>query len=60
MTAKERVLDLISRLPDNATISDILSELFVQMQIEKGLQELDGGQGLDHEKMEKRLAKWRE
>ena len=60
MTTKERAVQIISRLPDDVSVADIMSELYVQMKIEEGLRELDKGQGIEHSEVEKRLAKWLE
>jgi len=58
MTSKERAVDIISRMPDDATVGDIMAELYVQMKIETGLRELDDGQGIPHEQVKERLGKW--
>ncbi len=60
MTTKEAVIDLIRRLPDDATIEDIMEELYVRQQIEEGLRQLDDGRGIPHEEVVERMAKWRE
>lgn len=58
MTTKERAVEIIARLPDEATISDIMSELYVQMKVEEGVRQADAGELLEHEEVEKRLRKW--
>jgi len=58
MTSKERAVEIISRLPDNATAGDIIAELYVQMKIETGLRELDEGRGIGHAEAKERLQKW--
>jgi predicted transcriptional regulator len=58
MTTKERSIQIISQLPDDATVADIMRELYVQMKIEQGLRELDAGKGLEHSQVKKQLAKW--
>lgn len=60
MTIKDRAVRVISQLPDNATLVDIMSELYVQVRIDEGLRQLDEGRGIDHSEVEKRLAKWLE
>ena len=58
MTTKERAIETISQMPDDATIGDIMAELYVQLKIEKGLQQLDAGEVISHEEAMKRLSKW--
>lgn len=58
MTTKQKAVEIISRLPDDATVGDIMSHLYVQLKVEKGLRELDEGRGISHAAMKKRLKKW--
>ncbi|MFO8014053.1 MAG: hypothetical protein R6X20_12200 [Phycisphaerae bacterium] len=58
MTSKEQAVDIISKMPDDATAADIIAELYVQMKIEAGLRQLDDGQGIPHEQVKERLGKW--
>jgi predicted transcriptional regulator len=60
MTAKERVVQSISQMPDDATIDEILEELLVQVKIEEGLRQLDSGEGIEHDEVARRMAKWLE
>lgn len=57
MTVKEKAVELISRLPDNVTVEDIMDKLHFQLKVEKGLRELDEGRGIPHEQV--RLLKRR-
>jgi len=58
MTTKEQAVRIISKLPDDATAADIISELYVQLKIEAGLRQLDEGRGISHDQAKKRLQKW--
>ena len=58
MTTKERAVRIISQLPEGVTVGDIMDELYTQMKIEKGLQQLDAGQGIKHSEVKERLARW--
>ena len=60
MTTKEAIIELIRKLPDDATVDEIMAELFSRRAIEQGLQELDQGQGIPHEEVKGRLAQWLE
>ena len=54
-TAKEEVIELIRRLPDNVTLPEIMEQLYVRHKVEPGLAQLDNGQGLTTEEARKRL-----
>lgn len=58
MTVKEIAIDVISRLPDETTLDEILEELFVRRAVEERLRELDENGGLSHDEVKQRLSKW--
>jgi len=55
---KEEVMDMVSNMPDDATVDDIMDALYVKTKIDKGLKQLDEGKFITHEEATKRLAKW--
>ncbi len=55
---KEAVLEMVGKMPNDATIDDIMEELYVRQKIEIGLRQLDAGQSVSHEEAKARLAKW--
>ena len=55
---KQDVLDMIQRLPDDATLEDIQYHLFVLQKIARGLQDAAAGRVLSQEEVEKQLEKW--
>ena len=55
---KQQVIKMIQDLPDEVTIDDIMAELYFRLQVDAGLKELDGGEGIPQEEVEKRMAKW--
>ena len=55
---KEQVIELVKSMPDNATVDDVIEELYFKLQVDRGLSELDRGESLPHEEVERRLAKW--
>ncbi len=59
MTAvKEKVIELVKALPEDATVEDVIEELYFKLQVDEGLAELDRGEGIPHEEVEKRMSKW--
>ena len=55
---KQQVIKMIQDLPDEVTIDDVMAELYFRLQVDAGLEELDGGEGIQQEEVEKRMAKW--
>ena len=56
--AKQAVLDIIHRLPEDASLEDIQYRLLVLQKIERGLEDAEAGRVVPQEEMEKRFAKW--
>ena len=56
-TAKQRVLEAIEGLPADATLEDAIERLVFLAKIERGLAELDAGQGIDHSEAKRRLLR---
>jgi predicted transcriptional regulator len=55
---KQQVIQMIQSLPEEVSIDDIMAELYFKLQVDAGLNELDEGQGIPHEEIEKRMSKW--
>ena len=59
---KEEVIALIKKLPEDATLDDIMYHLYVKKKILIGLQEVEQGKVIPHEQVmdnaKKRLEKW--
>jgi len=56
-SAKQKVLDAIEKLPVDATVEDAIERLVILAKIERGLAELDAGQGIDHSEAKRRLLR---
>jgi predicted transcriptional regulator len=54
-TAKQKVLEVIERLPADATVEDAIERLVLLAKIEQGLAQLDAGQGIEHSEAKRRL-----
>ncbi|MHA1104114.1 MAG: hypothetical protein ACTSPN_00070 [Promethearchaeota archaeon] len=59
---KEEIIDLIRKLPEDATIDDIMYHLYVKKKIISGIKELEQGKLIPHEQVmkntKKRLEQW--
>jgi predicted transcriptional regulator len=57
-TAKEEVQELLNRLPAEASFEEIQYQVYVLDEISRGAAEIDRGEGIEQEEVERRLAKW--
>ena len=59
---KEEIIALIRKLPEDATIDDIMYHLYVKKKILTGIKEIEQGKVIPHEQVmesaKKRLEKW--
>ena len=55
-TARERILNALQDLPDDATFDDAIERLVFLAKIDAGLAELDAGKGIPHEEVKRRLG----
>ena len=58
MTQKELVLDAIGELPDEASLDDIAARIEFLAAVQKGLDQLDRGEGIPHAEVKRQLATW--
>lgn len=58
MTTKEKVINAVRDLPDDASIEDVMERLLFLAKIEKGIQQSDAGQTISNEQMKEKMAKW--
>ena len=52
---KERVIDAVRELPDDATVEDAMERLYFLAKVEKGLQQAEAGQTVSHEEAKRRI-----
>lgn len=53
-TIKQRAIQALQTLPDDATIDDAIERLCLIAKIEEGLRQSEAGQLTDHQEVEKR------
>ncbi len=58
MTTKEKAIQAVQALPDDASLEDAMERLFLLAKIERGIQQADAGELIPHEKVKERMAKW--
>lgn len=52
---KERVLDAVRDLPDDATVEDAMERLYFLAKVEEGERQADAGQTVSHEDAKRRV-----
>jgi len=58
MTAKESVLKLMDKLPNDANYEDIIAEIYFKQRVDEGFEQIDKGMFITHDEVKKRLEKW--
>ena len=58
MTDKQIVQDLLQRMPDDASLQDIAYEVEFIAAVQQGVAELDNGQWVSAEEIERDLIAW--
>ena len=56
MTIKEKVLQAVENLPDDAAIEEAMERLLFMAKIERGLEQADAGQTIPHDEVKQRAA----
>ncbi len=57
-TIKDKVIESIKKLPDDANYDDIMESIYVQQMITKGIDQLDKGEFISHEHVKERFKEW--
>ncbi len=55
---KDAVIEMIRRMPDDATVADIMAELYFRQKVDEGLRQLEAGDVVSHEEAKKQLGQW--
>jgi predicted transcriptional regulator len=52
---KERALEAIRDLPEDATVEDVMERLYFLAKVEEGLRQADAGRTISHEEAKRRI-----
>jgi len=58
MTQKQLALEAIEKMPDDVPLSEIVERVEFLAAIQKGLDQLDRGEGIPHDEIKRQLASW--
>lgn len=55
---KELVMDVTSKMPDNASIEEIIDAILVRLSINQGLKDIEDGKVINHKDLLKEINEW--
>jgi predicted transcriptional regulator len=58
MTTREKVIQIVQDLPEDASVEDAMEKLLLLAKIERGIEQADSGQTVSHAEVKERMAKW--
>jgi predicted transcriptional regulator len=58
--AKEEVMRILERLPEDASLEDIQYHIYVRQKIDHGLADIEAGRTITEEEFDRRMEKWLE
>jgi len=58
MTIKEKVLQAVENLPDDAAIEEAMERLLFMAKIERGLEQAEAGRIISRDEVKERVTKW--
>jgi predicted transcriptional regulator len=56
VTDKQRIIEFIQRMPDDISVAEAIYKLRFLEKVEAGLRELDAGEGIPHEEVEREFC----
>ncbi len=57
-TLKKEAIEAINKLPDTATIDDIMYRLYIIYKVRKGKEAIDRGETISLEELKKEIQTW--
>jgi hypothetical protein len=58
MTAKEKMMEMVEKLPGDASIEDAMDKLYLLYKVEKGLSQADNGLKVSNAEAKERMKHW--
>lgn len=55
---KDKLIEVINKLPNKFSIDDLLEEILLIQKIENGLEQSEGGNVIPDEKLDQELPEW--
>ena len=57
-STKQEALRIIQRMPEDASLEDVMHELYFRKRVDRGIRELDEGKTVSHQEVKRSLIKW--
>ena len=57
-STKEQMLQLIEKLPADATVEDAMEHLYLLHKVERGISQADAGQKITQEEARRQMERW--
>ena len=57
-SVKSKVLKAVEQLPADVTYEDVMERLYILYKVERGLAQLEAGEGIPHEEAQKQMKTW--
>jgi predicted transcriptional regulator len=58
-SARQELLELLERLPDDSPMDSLLAEMHFKASVLRGLEQAERGEGMSHDEVKERLRAWR-
>jgi len=57
---RREIWQTLKALPEKASFEDVVEDIYLLYKIERGVRQLDAGQGIPHEEARRRFSEWLE
>lgn len=57
---KERLWQVLRSLPEDVALEDVIEQVYLLFKIDRGVRQLDAGEGIPHEEAKERFRQWLE
>jgi predicted transcriptional regulator len=58
VTKKQAAVELIQQMDDDASLEDIMYELYFRQRIDRGLEQLERGETVTHAEVKRSVSQW--
>ena len=55
--AKQQAIEMIERLPQDASMEDVMRQLHLLTKVQRGLSQIEAGQVIEHDEAKRRLGR---
>ena len=55
--AKQQAIEMIQRLPQDAGMEDVMQQLYLLTNVQRGLSQIEAGQVIEHDEAKRRLGR---